>query len=113
MYVSSSIDKETYDKMLKVVDALGISTSQFIKMLLQEALGIKHYKDFIDLLPINEDYHRVITKCIDDPFCKAIDLTRKQVYVSNADLWKDIEKYHIGTENMVIPLSSRIIILIV
>jgi hypothetical protein len=112
MNVSISVDNETFEKISLLADRLGVNRSQLIRMILHEALGVKHYNDFLSVLPSSNNTTRLIEKCVVDPECKAIDLKQQKVYVTNGLLWKDLENVKVEEGNVVIPINSRVIYVI-
>jgi len=112
MYVSMNVDKETFERIRLLADRLGVNKSQLIRMILHEALGVKHYNNFLSILPSNNSTTRLIEKCVIDSECKAIDLKQQKVYVTNGLLWKDLENVKVEEGNIVIPINSRVIYVI-
>ena len=112
MNVSISIDNETFEKIKLLADRIGVNRSQLIRMILQEVFGVKHYNNFLSILPSNNSTTRLIEKCVVDPECKAIDLKQQKVYVTNGLLWRDLENVKVEEGNVVIPINGRLIYVI-
>jgi len=112
MNVNINVDKETFEKIELLANRLGINKSQLIRMILHEAFGVRHYNEFLSILPSNNSTMRLIEKCVVDPECKAIDLKQQKVYVSNGLLWRDLENVKVEEGNIVIPINGRLIYVI-
>jgi len=107
-----SVDKETFEKIELLANRLGISRSQLIRMILHEVFGVKHYNNFLSILPSNNNTTRLIEKCVIDPECKAVDLKQQKVYVANGLLWSGLENVKVEEGNIVLPINGRVIYVI-
>jgi len=112
MNVNINVDKETFEKIELLASKLGINKSQLIRMILHEVFGVKHYNNFLSILPSDNSTTRLIEKCIIDPECKAIDLKQQKVYVTNGLLWRGLESVKVEEGNAVIPITGRVIYVI-
>ena len=112
MNININVDKETFEKIELIASRFGMNKSQLIRMILHEVLGVKHYNNFLSILPSNNSTTRLIEKCVIDPECKAVDLKQQKVYVTNGLLWNGLENVKVEEGNVVLPINGRVIYVI-